>query len=32
MRGAGGCRGGNRVVGIHGVKVAVDWNIKIYLR
>ena len=30
VRGAG--RGGIGVVGIHGVNVAVDWNIKIYMR
>ena len=29
VRGAGG---GIGVVGIHGVNVAVDWNIKIYMR
>ena len=32
VRGAGGGGGGVGVVGIHGVNVAVDWNIKIYKR
>ena len=32
VRGAGGGGGRIWVVGIHGVNVAVDWNIKIYMR
>ena len=31
MRGARGAGGGIGVVGIHGVNVAVDWHIKIYM-
>ena len=32
-RGKGGRGGGGRNnIGIHGVNVAVDWNIKIYMR